>query len=311
MPALPLDRRRFLATTALAGAVALTIAACGAGSTNASAMPMTTGMHPTSSPAMASMPTTSMPGMGSGAHDMAADDGLSAEASGLRFAPTSTTLPANEPDTFRFQIRGTDGIPITTFAPDQTKLMHLYLIRSDLTGFQHVHPTMAADGTWTANLAATPAGTYQVYTSFTAQIAGKDVPLVLSQPVTLPGTAATIAPAPASDTTTVDGYTLAVSTAGGMPMAGMTHTLIVTITRNGMPVTDLQPYLDTYAHLTAVHAGDLAFAHLHPQGKANGDHGGPTLSFAAELPRPGAWRLFLQFETAGTLHTAALTLNVG
>ena len=26
------------------------------------------------------------------------------------------------------------------------------------------------------------------------------------------------------------------------------------------------PYLDTYAHLTAFHEGDLAFAHLHPHG---------------------------------------------
>ncbi|HZE01023.1 MAG TPA: hypothetical protein VE155_04575 [Pseudonocardiaceae bacterium] len=31
-----------------------------------------------------------------------------------------------------------------------------------------------------------------------------------------------------------------------------------------LPVTDLQPYLDTYAHLTAFHGGDLAFADLHP-----------------------------------------------
>jgi hypothetical protein len=29
------------------------------------------------------------------------------------------------------------------------------------------------------------------------------------------------------------------------------------------------------------------------------------------LPRAGNWRLFLQFQTGGVLHTAALTLNVG
>ncbi len=310
MPALHLDHRRLLGAVALTGTVVFTVAACGGGSSDASAMPMTTGMHPTSS-VMASMPAASMPGMDSGGHGMAAGDGLSAEASGVRFTPTSTTLPANEPSMFRFQLRGTDGMPITSFVPDQTKLMHLYLIRSDLTGFQHVHPTMAADGTWTAKLAATPAGTYRVYTSFTAQLAGKNIPLLLSQPVTIPGPAVTTAVPPASGTTMVDGYTLAISSSGGMPMASMTHALTVTVTKNGVPVTDLQPYLDTYAHLTAVHATDLAFAHLHPQGTVDGDHGGPTLSFAAELPRSGTWRLFLQFQTAGTLHTAALTLTVG
>ncbi|MFC8260334.1 hypothetical protein ACFUNF_22680 [Streptomyces sp. NPDC057291] len=61
----------------------------------------------------------------------------------------------------------------------------------------------------------------------------------------------------------------------------------------------------------AFHEGDAAFAHLHPTTKVNGDNGGPELSFHAELPTSGNWRLFLQFQTGGKLHTAALTLNVG
>jgi hypothetical protein len=249
-----------------------------------------------------------MSGMDSGMHDMASGDGLSAEDGGLRFTPATTSLAAGQPSAFRFQIRGADGMPLTSFQPDQTKLMHFYLIRSDLTGFQHVHPTMAADGTWTANLAGSPAGSYRAYTSFTVRGSGGNTPLVLSQPVTVPGRAALVPLPAASARSTVDGYTLTVS--GEQAMAGMTHMLTVTMTRDGKPVTDLQPYLDTYAHLTAFHAGDLAFAHLHPQGTVNGDHGGPTLSFEAALPRSGAWRLFLQFQTAGTLHTAAITLAV-
>jgi hypothetical protein len=90
-------------------------------------------------------------------------------------------------------------------------------------------------------------------------------------------------------------------------MAGMTHPLTVTIAKHGQPVTDLQPYLDTYAHLTAFHAADLAFAHHRLQDTANR---GPRLSFEAMLPEPGNWRLFLQFQTAGVLHTAAVTLSV-
>ncbi|WP_406423178.1 hypothetical protein OH809_07185 [Streptomyces sp. NBC_00873] len=69
-------------------------------------------------------------------------------------------------------------------------------------------------------------------------------------------------------------------------MAGMAHPLTVTESKDGEPVTDLQPYLDTYAHLTAFQVGDAAFAHLHPTTKANGDHGGPDLAFHAELPTP-------------------------
>ena len=88
------------------------------------------------------------------------------------------------------------------------------------------------------------------------------------------------------------------------------HQLTATITKNGEPVTNLEPYLATYAHLSAFDTTTLAFAHLHPEGTAVGDHGGPTLTFHALFSSSGRWRLFIQFQTAGTLHTAQVTLVV-
>ncbi|MFD9892899.1 hypothetical protein ACFWY9_26435 [Amycolatopsis sp. NPDC059027] len=246
-----------------------------------------------------------MPGMA-----MPAGDGLAAESAGFRFAPETTSLPAGQPSAFRFRITGAGGAAVTAFQPEQTKLMHFYLIRTDLSGFQHLHPVMAADGTWTADLAAAQPGTYRAYTQFTTKdSAGKDVPLVLSRQVTVPGDAPGTPLPAASAMTTVDGYTLTLG--GDKLMAGMSHELTVTVSKDGKPVTDLQPYLDTYAHLTGFHAGDQAFAHLHPHGKAEGDHGGPALKFEATLPKAGDWRLFVQFQTGGVLHTAAVTLAVG
>jgi hypothetical protein len=238
----------------------------------------------------------------SGATDMQmGGDGLAASSDGFRFAMGKTDLSAGS---LTFQILGSSGKPVTDFDVDQTKKMHFYLVRSDLTGFQHVHPVMAADGTWTAALASPLPGSYRVYTSFSS--GGKAS--VLSQPISVPGKASLVALPAASTTTTVDGYTL---TVGGAPlMAGTAGELTISVSRNRKPVTDLQPYLDTYAHLTAFHAGDQAFAHLHPQGSVSGDRGGPNLTFHAMLPKPGDWRLFVQFQTAGKLHTAAVTLRV-
>ncbi len=292
-------RRGLLVASTLAFA-GLGVTACGSAS-NSGGMP---GMDhgSTASPSTDRSP---MSGMDMG--DMPTGDGLSATASGFTFVPSARSLAADKPTAFAFQIRGGDGKPVTAFAEDQTKPMHFYLVRSDLTGFQHIHPTMAADGTWTAPLAALQPGSYRAYASFIT----KETPLVLSGPVTVPGPAATTPLPGAATSTQVDGYTLTVNGSGGGLMANMTHALTVTVAKGGSPVTDLQPYLDTYAHLTAFHEGDLAFAHLHPQGSVSGDHGGPTLTFEAVLPRAGNWRLFLQFQTAGTLHTAAITLNAG
>ncbi|WP_131771067.1 hypothetical protein [Candidatus Protofrankia californiensis] len=277
--------------------VGVAAAACGGSSTT-----MPTMEHPTASPA-----PSGHAGM-SGMEELPAGDGLTTEASGFRFVPAAPSLVPNQPTSFRFQIVDKAGAPVTAFKPDQTKLMHLYLIRSDLTGFQHVHPTMAGDGTWTAPLQAVQPGAYRVYASFiTTNTSGEDVPLVLSQQVAVTGDSSTTPLPPASTTTQVDGYTL---TLAGEVVAGAAHTLTVTVSKDGSPVTDLQPYLDTYAHLSAFHEGDLALAHLHPMGVTNGAGGGPTLSFEAMLPKAGSWRLFVQFQTAGVLHTAAVTLPV-
>ena len=292
-----LARRGLLLTTAVAAAV--TLAACGTSASGG--MP---GMDHGSTAASPS--STGTPGMG----DMPAGDGLAATGAGLTFAPSNRSLGAGKAQSFTFQIRGSGGTAFTTFVQDQTKLMHLYPIRSDLTGFQHIHPTMAADGTWTAPLGVLQPGSYRAYASFIAEtMGGTQTPLVLSDTLTVAGDVATTPLPAAAGSTQVDGYTLTLGS--GELMATMTHTLTVAVSKGGAPVTDLQPYLDTYAHLTAIHAGDLAFAHLHPQGQVNGDHGGPTLTFEAMLPKAGNWRLFLQFQTAGSLHTAAITLTVG
>ncbi len=263
---------------------------------------------------------TPAPGTGTGADgmdgmhgmpsmpSMVAGDGLAAERDGYRFDSSTATLPAGRAATYRFTVLGPDGRPVTGFAVDQTRTLHFYAIRADLTGYQHLHPVMAADGTWTADLAALLPGNWRLYASFTPSGgSGKGTDFVLSRPVTVPGEAADTPLPAASTTAVVDGYTVSVD---GALMAGSAHPLTVTVSKDGRPVTDLQPYLDTYAHISAFHEGDQAFAHLHPETPVSGDHGGPALAFHAELAKSGNWRVFLQFQTAGQLHTAALTLHV-
>ncbi|MFF4363106.1 hypothetical protein [Streptomyces sp. NPDC001604] len=297
--------RRLLMAATTTSVLTLALAACGSGtgSGHSSAMPgMDHGNRPSSTAPADAM--ASMPGMDTAA----TGNGLAAARDGYRMTSGTTGLPAGRSADYRFTVTGPDGRPVTDFTVDQTKRMHFYAVRTDLTGFQHLHPTMAQDGTWTAPLAALRPGTWRLYTSFTpATGSGEGKDFVLSRTVKVSGMPMPTALPKASGTTTVDGYTIAVK---GDLTAGTAGRLTATVTENGKPVTDLQPYLDTYAHLTAFHQGDLSFAHLHPETKVNGDHGGPTLTFHAEFAQPGNWRLFLQFQTAGKLHTAALTLHV-
>jgi len=275
-------------------ATAVLVAACG--STAAAG-------HAPGAPATgAGMASQPMPGM---AGDIPGQ-GLLAAASGLTLRPLTGSVPAGQASAYRFQIIQAGGSPLTRYQTGQTRLLHFYLVRDDLTGFEHLHPALAAGGTWTVRVRPAEAGSYRVFTQFTGLPAGKPVSLVLSRPLTVAGPATPQAPLPApSPTTQAAGYTLTIT---GHLQAGRDSPMTITVTRHGHPVTSLQPYLGAYAHLTAFHQGDLGFAHLHPSGPVHGDHGGPVLHFRAVLPESGRYRLFVQFQAGGTLHTAQVTL---
>jgi hypothetical protein len=231
----------------------------------------------------------------------AAVGGLSLSSGGLTLVPQDTTFRAGRAQPLRFKITNASGAPITTFAVVHDKPLHLIVVRRDLTGFQHLHPTMAPDGTWTVPLRLTAPGSYRVFADFTPAGGAKTT---LGADVLVDGDARYAAlPAPAAHAT-ADGYDVAI---GGTPTAGRMGTLAFTVTRGGKPVTDLQPYLEARGHLVALRAGDLAYLHVHPEDEATP---GDRISFMTELPTAGRYRLFLQFKHEGRIHTVAFTQEV-
>lgn len=208
---------------------------------------------------------------------------------------------------FAFWITGPDGRPVTAYEVAHDKRMHLIVVRRDLSGFRHVHPDLAPDGTWRVASPLGEAGSWRAFADFTP-VGGP--PLTLGVDVAVPGQwVPRPLPAPATSTT-VDGYTV---TLDGTLQPGRTTDLTLTVSRDGAPVTDLQPYLGAYGHLVALRQGDLAYLHVHPDG-APGDGrtpSGPRITFAAEAPSAGAYRLYLDFRHGGTVHTAEFTLVAG
>jgi hypothetical protein len=206
-----------------------------------------------------------------------------------------------------FRVIGADGNAVTDFETEHEKKMHLILVRRDMTGFQHLHPTMAADGTWSTTVALSEAGSYRVFTDF--NLDGEN--LTLGSDLAVDGNA-DYEPLPAAQTEaeTASGYEVAIE--GGTPAAGAESELAFNITRDGKPV-EVEPYLGAGGHLVALREGDLAFLHVHP---VEAEHGGGTghkiaaTRFMTEFPSAGRYRLFLQFKKAGEVHTAEFTQEV-
>jgi hypothetical protein len=259
---------------------------------------------PTDAPAPAAM---------GGHEDMVPNAPTGDQVGGLQVAEAGYTLQllsgpgtAGRPTDLAFRILGPDRAPVTVFRMRHDKLMHLIVVRRDLTGFQHVHPVMSAGGTWHISLTLPDAGTYRAFADF-----APDTHAALTLGIDLP-VAGDYRPAPLpapSRTTIVDDYTV---TLDGDLAAGRTSPLVLSVSRSGRPVTDLEPYLAAYGHLVVLRAGDLGYVHIHPVGTP-GDGttpAGPRITFDAEVPTAGGYRLFLDFQHAGRVHTAAFTEEV-
>jgi hypothetical protein len=202
-----------------------------------------------------------------------------------------------------FEIEAPDGAPLTSYELQHEKKLHLIAVRRDFRGFQHVHPRMSADGTWSTRLDLSP-GPWRIFADFKPQ--GGE-PLTLGADLAVPGPYRPSNDSPESRTYETDGYTVELA---GALTAGADARLTATVTKDGRPVTDLQPYLGAYGHLVALREGDLAYLHVHPDGHP-GDgttQAGPTVVFYAAVPSEGGYRLFLDFRHDGVVRTAEFTV---
>ncbi|MFE2111611.1 hypothetical protein ACFXAF_37915 [Kitasatospora sp. NPDC059463] len=235
--------------------------------------------------------------------------GLQISERGYTLALENPFATAGAPAELRFRVLGADGRPVTAYRPAHEKELHLIVAPRDLSDFQHLHPVRAADGTWSAPVALPAAGEYRVFADFTPADAAEGLTLGADLHV-----AGELRPAPLPQTgrtVTVDGYTV---TLDGELTPGRAGQLTLNVGRDGRPVTDLQPYLGAAGHLVALRAGDLAYLHVHPDGRlpeGAATAGGPAITFTTTAPSGGEYRLFLDFRHEGTVHTAAFTLPVG
>ncbi|MEU5158511.1 hypothetical protein AB0G74_02690 [Streptomyces sp. NPDC020875] len=241
---------------------------------------------------------------GHGAHGGGRPGGLSVSEDGYTIELDSTVLTAGvQPVTFR--VTGPDGRVVTEFTPEHEKELHFIAVRRDTTGFQHVHPVRDGEGTWSVELDLTP-GDWRFFADI--HPTGHDATLTLGIDAAVAGSYEP-RPLPETGRTAVIGeYTVALD---GDLLPAEASDLTLTVSRNGRPVTDLEPYLAAYGHLVALRVGDLGYLHVHPEGEP-GDGvtaPGPEISFMATAPTAGAYRLYLDFQHEGVVRTAEFTVR--
>ncbi|MGC9438216.1 hypothetical protein [Streptomyces sp. WG5] len=258
---------------------------------------------------VSAQPEEAREGGGREGHGATPPGGLQVTENGYTLDLATPRVTAGQRTELRFTVRDGDGEAVTAYQREHGKELHLVLASRDLVTYRHLHPTRAADGTWSTPVDLPRAGGYRVLADFTpakknAENLTLGADLAASgryEPAHLPAPDGTVG---------VDGYQVELA---GSLRPGRESGLKLTVSRDGEPVTDLQPYLGAYGHLVALRSGDLAYLHVHPNGEP-GDgttEPGPEISFTAAAPSGGTYRLFLDFQHRGEVHTAAFTVRAG
>lgn len=187
-----------------------------------------------------------------------------------------------------FHMEMTDGMRVTGFTEAHGALLHTIVVRPDLSEFQHLHPDIAADGSWQVPIDE-PGQWHLVFEGTPKDTSG---PVIMSanvddevvvEPVPLPEP---------DDDVAVEGLHVVRS--------GLNFTVTA---EDGGAADGLEPYLGQPAHLVALREGDLSYVHLHPTGDMLGMY-----MFGSQLPEPGTYRLFLQFGHDGDVLTVPFTV---
>jgi hypothetical protein len=223
-------------------------------------------------------------------HDAGAGHGGHDEPAGpvhLALAQRSLAPGAGVP--VSFQVQDAAGEPVTAYDVEHEKELHLIVLGTqDLTDFQHVHPTRAADGTWTVDLKLAPGTSYRLYADGSTGGAG----FLATADLFTTGSRPPARPVPEAATTDqVAGFTVELDESDGAAA--------LQVTRGGKPV-ELEPYLGALGHLVVIRVDDLSYLHVHPEE-------GDTPVFGVAGLAPGRYRYFFDFQVDGVVHTAAFT----
>jgi len=238
-----------------------------------------------------------------------------------RFTMEVATQPrkpkAGEPVELRLAVRDRDNANAVVSAFDtlHEALLHLVIVRRDLSQFAHEHPVAEPDGSFRLRYTFAAGGDYRLFADLAPKGAGAQI---LAAKLSVSG----------SET---GGFDIrkawsenppAFRVAGGCKIAlesprsslPVRKTIPVVFTirdvRTGQPVADLQPYLGAPGHLLLVHEDASTFVHSHPDENATELPAG-SLRFLARFPKPGLYRGWLQIRRAGQVLTADILLQAG
>jgi hypothetical protein len=228
---------------------------------------------------------------------------------------TDGPLTVGKPVTAYLRLTKADGFPVCL--PDlivtHTKKIHLLIIDQSLSDYHHEHPQPTDKlGEYVFTFTPQKPGSYRVWADIRPYPLGLQEYVMTDIPATTPDP-------PLTDRTlntkaTVDGLTYELFLDSKTIRVGTpVHARLRITSADGTGFDQLEPVMETFAHIVGFNENYKTVMHIHPSGPPVLDpraRGGPELKFQIYALQPGFMRLFAQVQIAGKTRFAPFGIMV-
>jgi len=188
---------------------------------------------------------------------------------------------------------------------EHTKKIHLIVVSEDLSWFDHIHPELNADGSYSVKEKFPAAGKYTLFADYKPS-GGNHTVDVLN--VAVSGTAPAAKKYGADKLTGDggDGFSVSLTPEGGKFLTNMPMHINGVTMQNGkeVDVNTLEDYLGAKAHMVVVSLADKKYLHVHPSVE------GGKFDLHTTFDKPGVYRGWIQYQSKGKIYTSDFVFNV-
>jgi hypothetical protein len=179
------------------------------------------------------------------------------------------------------------------------KLFHLFLLSRDLSVFRHEHPQAQPDGSLLHRTVLPKGGMYRLLCDLYPE---GGTPQMIPKTIFLTGDGPAARLAPDLAPQLAESMRVFLRLDPEPPLAGKKTMLFLRLE----PSDGLEQYLGAWGHLLAASSDLIDLIHTHPAW----EEGGPNVQFNLIFPRPGIYRVWVQFQRRGVVNTAAFNVPV-
>jgi uncharacterized membrane protein len=194
-------------------------------------------------------------------------------------------------------------------------LLHLIIVSEDLTFFDHVHPVRQfPEGAFTLPYTFPRDGRYILFADIMPEGERAQVfrlPVVVGGSRSSATASLMVSPALSRE---IGPYHVEMILQPRELVAERHANIAFRLSRDGKPVTDLQPYIGAMGHCVIISENTQGYLHSHPEQFTAAPppemRGGPEVSFHTTFPKPGRYKLWGQFKRGDEIIVADFVVNV-